>query len=327
MLKIQSLEFDNWAFMAPMAGITNLPFRRIVKKMGAGLVTTEMVSAMGLVMGQEKTLRYLAHHEDEGLLSVQIFGADPETMGDAAHIAETVSADIIDINMGCPAKKVIKTGAGGALLLDIKKIYKIIRAVRNKCMLPITVKIRAGWSSDMYVAEKVACVAQDAGANAITVHPRYVKQKFSGSADWSIIKKVKQAVSIPVIGNGNIHTPYDAFRMKDLTGCDAIMIGRAAVGSPWIFRQINDIRKGHPPFKPSLNDLKALITEHFHLLSSEIGEQKAARIMRGFLIRYTKGLPFSAKFRRQITKIKNFDNLVAIFEEHFCPMPINKSIF
>ncbi len=309
-----------------MAGITNLPFRRIAKKMGAGLVTTEMISAMGLVLGQKRTLRYLAHHEDEGLLSVQIFGSDPEVMGDAAHIAENISADIIDINMGCPAKKVIKTGAGGALLSDIKKISKIILAVRKKCTVPITVKIRAGLSVKMHVAEKVARTAQDAGADAIIIHPRYVEQKFSGSADWTIIKKVKQAVSIPVIGNGDINNPHDAFRMKDLTGCDAVMIGRAAVGNPWIFRQINDINKGYPPLKPSLDNLKDLVTEHFRLLSSETGEQKAARIMRGLLIRYTKGLPFSSRFRKQITQIKNLENLVAIFEEYFTLMPVNNSI-
>jgi len=317
MLKIGSVKLQSWAVMAPMAGITNLPFRGIVKKMGAGLVSTEMVSAMGLLRGQKKTLRYLKHNNDEAPLAVQIFGSIPDVMAEAGEIAVAAGGNIVDINMGCPARKVLKTGAGGALLLDPKTASAIIRAVRKRCSVPLTVKIRTGWSQDKEVACEIARAAEDCGADAITIHARFVKQGFAGQADWSIITNIKKHVNIPVIGNGDVFKTSDAFDMKTQTGCDGIMIGRAAVGNPWIFKHINQVESGIPTTGPSLKERKAVIMEHFDLLSVYMGEHSAARMMRGLLLQYTKGLAYSGRFRGHITRIKDTRGLVTVLNEYF----------
>jgi len=317
MFHIGALKLENHLIMAPLAGITNLPFRRIVKRLGPGLVTTEMVNAMGLVMGGEKTLRYLKSHPDEKPLSVQIFGSRSEAMATAAEIAVDAGADIIDINMGCPARKVVKTGAGGALLRNLHTIEEILSEVRNVCSVPLTVKIRSGWSPSHASTVEIALLAQDCGADAVTVHPRFVTQGFSGQADWSIISKVKEKLKIPVIGNGDVTTPRLALKMKEQTGCDGVMIGRAAVGNPWIFKQILELANGLSEHQASLNERRELILEHFRYLSMEIGENRAAKNMRGLLLSYTKGLPHSKHFRSAFTSINDIDTLVSALDEYF----------
>jgi len=317
MLQIGSIKLKNWLIMAPMAGITNLPFRLIVKTFGASLVTTEMISAMGLAQGNKRTLDYLNTHPDEKPLSVQIFGSLPEAMATATKIVIDSGADIVDINMGCPVKKVVKTGSGGFLLRDLEKAKKIVSAVRRACSVPLTVKIRAGWSNDQPVAFDIARMLEDCGVDAITIHPRSVTQGFSGHSDWKIIAKVKKHVKIPVIGNGDVFEPSMALEMKSQTGCDGVMIGRGARGNPWIFRQILEFKKGLTPHQPGLDERKALIMNHFNLLANALGENRAARIMRGLLFWYTKGLPNSCSFRRRIIAIKDLGTLTLTLDNYF----------
>lgn len=317
MMKIGSQQLENWLFMAPMAGITNLPFRLMVKGLGAGLVCTELISSIGLLRKNKGTLVHLRSRPEEKPLAIQIFGAKPETMAKAALVAVDSGADLVDINMGCPVKKVTKTGAGAALLRDLKNIEKIISAVRPACHVPLTVKIRSGWSPDEPVACEVARIVEDCGADAITLHARFATQKYSGHADWDMIARVKAQVKIPVIGNGDVRKPSHALMMKARTGCDGVMIGRAAVGNPWIFKQILHMEKGLPIEKPDLSERRALIMDHFSLLTDFMGEHKAAFPMRGLLLRYTKGLPYSSRFREKMTKIKDLESLVLFLDEYF----------
>ena len=317
MLQIGTLSIENGLIMAPMAGYTHLAFRLLIKRLGAGLVMTEMVSAMGLTMGQEKTLEYLRTHPDEKPLGVQIFGADPEAMARASMIAAEAGADLIDINMGCPVKKVVKTGAGAALLQDLGKIAAIVSAVRRACPLPLTVKIRTGWSSKEPRVNETARVIEDCGADAVTVHARFASQGFSVPADWTWIGKVKEQVRIPVIGNGDVVDPRGAIAMKGQTRCNGVMIGRGAIRNPWLFEQIMSLERGESVRDPALAERKAMIFEHFHLLSETLGEKKAALAMRGLLLSYTKGLPHSSRFREQVTKIKDSYALALTLDSYF----------
>jgi len=317
MLQIGTLKIENGLVMAPMAGYTHLPFRLLIKRLGAGLVMTEMVSAMGLAMGQRKTLGYLRTHRDEKPLGVQIFGADPAAMARAGVIAAEAGADLIDINMGCPVKKVVKTGAGAALLRDLKKMAAVVSRVRRECRLPLTVKIRPGWSPKEQVVNETARVIEDCGADAVTVHARFASHGFSVPAEWAWIARVKEQVNIPVIGNGDVVDPEGAVEMKGRTGCDGVMIGRGAVRNPWLFQQIMAFQRGKDPRDPSLSERKALILEHFRLLSETLGEKKASLAMRGLLLSYTKGLPHSSRFRDLVTKIKGSDALFETVDEYF----------
>jgi len=317
MLQIGALELENWLVMAPMAGITNLPFRLTVKGLGAGLVTTEMISAMGLTGGKQKTFGYLKSHPAEKPLAAQLFGSRSDVIARAAQMVVESGADIVDINMGCPAKKVVRTGAGASLLRDVKKVAEIVTAVRSRCPVPLTAKIRAGWSPDQTVAREIAHVIEDCGADAITIHPRFASQGFSGHADWALIGEVKDRARIPVIGNGDVLKPSHALKMKTETGCDGVMIGRGAVGNPWIFKQILDLDQGLPVSNPRLSERRSLILEHGRLLSQSIGEQRAARAMRGLLLHYTKGLPHSCRFRGRITQIKDLESLIATLDHYF----------
>ena len=317
MLKIGDLSLKNQLIMAPMAGITNPPFRLIAKRMGAGLVVTEMVSAVGLSRGHEKTFRYLDGFPEEKPLSVQIFGADPQVMAMAAEIVVEKGADLVDINMGCPARKVVKNGSGGALLRNPAAVRDMVIAVRKSCTVPLTVKIRAGWSPDEANFLEIAGIIEDCGADAIAVHPRFVKQGFSGQADWRIILEVKKNLSIPVIGNGDVFKPELALRMREETGCDGVMVGRGAMGNPWIFRQILDLEKGLEARPPDLSERKAVILEHFALLSRVIGEDRASKMMRGLLLGYTKGLPHSSRFRGSFTGVNNFNTMISTLDNYF----------
>jgi nifR3 family TIM-barrel protein len=277
-----------------------------------------MVSAMGLVLGKKKTHDYLKSHPAEKPLAIQIFGSKADIMAAAAEIAVEAGAAIIDLNMGCPAKKVVKTGAGGALLRDLQKIKEIVSSVRKTCPVPLTVKIRTGWSpTEGTAAEEIALLAEDCGADAVTVHPRFVSQGFSGHADWTIISKVKGRLSIPVIGNGDIVNPVLAKKIKHQTCCDGVMIGRAAVENPWIFKQILAFERGEAVRQPLLNERRAVILEHFRLLSLLKGEIRAAKNMRGLLLAYTKGLPHSRRFRSTFTSINDIETLISALDRYF----------
>jgi tRNA-dihydrouridine synthase B len=317
MLQIGSLRIENSLILAPMAGYTHLAFRLLIKRLGAGLVMTEMVSAVGLSMGHKKTLEYIRSHPDEKPLGVQIFGADPQAMARAAAIATDAGADLIDINMGCPVRKVVKTGAGAALLRDLKKAAHTISAVRSASPLPLTVKIRTGWSPKEAGACEVARVIEDCGADALTLHPRFASQGFSVPAKWDWITRVRGEVRIPVIGNGDVFEPSQALELRKQTGCSGVMIGRGALRNPWIFEQTMSLARGEAIRHPRLEERKALITEHFHLLSETLGDEKAALSMRGILLSYTKGLPCSGRFREQLTVIKDPGTLNRAIDLYF----------
>lgn len=317
MLSIGTLKLENSLILAPMAGITNLAFRLMVKRLGAGLVFSEMVSVEGLIRGHKKTFEYLKTHSKEKPLGVQIFGSKPESMSRATQMAIDAGADLIDINMGCPVKKVTKTGAGASLLSDPDAVARIVTAVRIASSVPVTAKIRAGWSPNEPSAIEISKIIEDCGADAISVHARFATTRYSAPADWSVIRQVKEKRSIPIIGNGDIFKAVHALKMKTQTGCDGVMIGRGAVGNPWLFKQINDIEQGNAPEEPSIDDRRDFIMEHFKALSNIMGEYKASRAMRGLLIMYSKGLPGSGRFREKISKIRDFNTLVSILDDYF----------
>lgn len=243
-MHIGTVELDNPTIFAPLAGITNLPLRLMAKKAGCALVCSEMVSACGLVYGSEKTLALLDTTVEEKPLSVQIFGSDWAIMAEAASRVQTAGADIVDINFGCSVRKILKSGSGSALMREPQKAEMVIKAVRQAIAIPLTIKIRSGWDASGYEALQLARIAQENGVDAVTLHPRTARQGFGGRADWSLIGKIKQQLKIPVIGNGDIATAADAMAMMEQTGCDAVMVGRAAIGNPLLFAQISDRMAG-----------------------------------------------------------------------------------
>ena len=317
MLEIGNIKLENRFILAPMAGITNLPFRLLIKSLGAGLVYSEMVSSMGIHLNQKKTMEYLISSPAEKPLAVQIFGSDPSIMAMAAQKVVENGADIVDINMGCPVKKVTKTGSGAALLKNLDRAQKIISAVRMACPVPLTVKIRTGWSGGDMVACDAARLIEDCGADAVILHARTAAQGYSGNADWDMITRVKERLKIPVIGNGDINGPEDIFRMMEQTGCDGVMIGRASSRNPWIFRQAIEYEKGNSLYVPDVCERRRLIMEHYTHLTGAVGDRKAMLCMRGLLLRYTKGLPGSSRFRDAFTKIKDFKSLINAIDGYF----------
>ena len=317
MFTIGTLHLKNWLILAPMSGRTNLPFRLIVKNMGAGLVSTGMISAAGLSRGQAKTHGYLDTHPDERPVTAQIFGSEPEILSTSAQIVAESGVDVIDINMGCPARKVVKTGSGAALMRDAKKAARIILAVRRGTTLPLTIKIRAGWSPQEANALEIAKVVEDSGADGVSIHPRFANQGFSGKADWTIIRRIKKSVKIPVIGSGDITTPSLAFKMRSETGCDGVMIGRAALSNPWIFKQILDIEEKGSFTPPDLDNRHRLILEHYMLLIRYLGERRATNLMRGLLILYTKGLPYRRFLKGSISELDGREKLLTVLSTYF----------
>ena len=292
--KIGNVELKNNVVLAPMAGISNSAYRTIIKEMGAGLVVCEMVSDKAIYYGSKKTIDMLYMTDFERPISQQIFGSDKETFVTAAKfIYENMKPDIIDINMGCPVPKVaVGAQAGSALLKDPNKVYEIVKAVVDSVPIPVTVKIRSGWDENSINAVEIAKVIENAGASAITIHPRTRKQGYSGHADWNIIKQVKKNVSIPVIGNGDITSPFDAKKMLDETGCDAIMIGRGVLGNPWLIKEcIEYLDNGTLPSEVTIKDKVDMIKHHLDLLIKTKPLKVALLEIRSHAAWYLKGLP------------------------------------
>ena len=314
-MKIGSVVLDNITILAPLAGISNLPFRLSAKASGCGLVCSEMISANGLVHRSSKTHEMLKSRIEEKPLSVQIFGSDPYVMAEAAAIVEASGADLLDINLGCAVKKVLKTGAGAALMKTPKKAEKIFLAVRKAISIPFTVKMRAGWDKSGNEAFAIAKVAEAGGVDGIAVHPRLATQGFGGKADWSLITAIKNSVSIPVIGNGDIVTPEDVLNMKKKTGCDAVMIGRAAIGNPWLFSQVASLMNGKESVPPDLSERFDAMTKYLNISIECFGEKRACRMMRSHLGWFVKGLRYSSRFRESIKELSTEREALSLIGE------------
>jgi tRNA-dihydrouridine synthase B len=304
-MQIGSLTLANNTILAPLAGITNLPFRLMAKEAGCGLVCSEMVSSHGLVYRNEKTLKMLESTPEEKPLSVQIFGAEPDILAEAAAIVESSGADLVDINFGCAVRKVVRTGSGVALMRTPDLAEDLLKAVRRAIRIPLTIKIRSGWDASGAQAANISRIAENCGVDAVTVHPRTAGQLFNGPADWSVIKAVKEAVSIPVIGNGDIMAAGDATRMLNETGCDGVMIGRKAIGNPGIFtRVVARINGEEDPAEDILRRFDLMI-RFLQASIKYIGEEQACRMMRSRLGWFTKGLPRSSRFRESIKHLSS----------------------
>ena len=314
-MKIGSVVLDNITILAPLAGITNLPFRLLAKASGCGLVCSEMISSNGLVHRSSKTHELLESRIEEKPLSVQIFGSDPYVMAEAAAIVEASGADILDVNLGCAVKKVLKTGSGAALMKAPSKAEKIFLAVRKAISIPLTVKMRAGWDKSCSEAFAIAKVAEAGGVDGITVHPRLATQGFGGKADWSLITAIKNSVSIPVIGNGDIVTPEDVLTMKKETGCDAVMIGRAAIGNPWLFSQVTSLMNGNESVSPDLSERFEAMTKYLNISIECFGEKRACRMMRSHLGWFVKGLRYSSRFRESIKELSTEKEALSLIGE------------
>ncbi len=319
MFKIGNVDIKNQVILAPMAGVSNTSFRKIIKEMGAGLMYAEMVSDKAITYGSKKTYELLKMDDIERPIAQQIFGSDKESFVSAAKtIYEAQHPDIIDINMGCPVPKVaIKNQAGSALLKDPRKIKEIVASVVDAVPCPVTVKIRSGWDEKTINAVEVAKVCESAGASAIAIHARTRSQGYSGNANWNIIKQVKESVSIPVIGNGDIKTCYDAKRMLDETKCDAIMIGRGVLGNPWLIKECVDyLEEGIPPKSVSYQEKIDMMKRHYELLKEDKGEIGASLEIRTFILYYLKGLPGSKEVKNKICQTKSADEIFRILDEY-----------
>ena len=316
-MKIGNVQLDNEVFLSPMAGVTDLPFRTICKEKGCGMLYTEMINAKALCYDDENTKKMLNLEDDGHPVAVQICGSDPEYMGKAASIMNQYTNDILDINMGCPAPKVIKNGDGSALMRNPKLAAEVLTAVVKNSEKPVTLKIRKGWDDNSVNALEIAKIAEECGISALAIHGRTREQFYSGKADWDIIAEIKQSINIPVIGNGDVFDVQDAVNMLEKTKCDAIMIGRGSQGNPWIFNRINHYMKtGEVLPEPTLEEKISTAIKHMNLAVAEHGEYVAVREMRKHIGWYLKGLKNSAKYRDQINKITDYKEVISMLEEY-----------
>jgi len=315
--KIGHVILDNNVILAPMAGVTDLPFRMICKELGCGMACTEMVSAKAIFHHNKNTKPLLKIDPKEGPVSLQLFGNDPYIMSEMAKKIEPLNFAILDINMGCPVPKIVNNGEGSALLKNPKLVGEIIEAIVHAIRKPVTVKIRKGFDETHANAIKIAKIAQESGASAVIVHGRTREQYYSGMADWTIIGEVKERVGIPVIGNGDIKTARDAKAMIHQTGCDGVMIGRGAQGNPWLFKEIKDyFDTGHIPERPTPDKVIKMILRHTEDEIAFTDEYMGIRKMRKHIAWYTAGFPGSSKLRNQVNQIESFDELKDLLLEY-----------
>lgn len=317
-LTIGNVTLDNNVILAPMAGVTDMPFRLLCREMGAGMVCMEMVSAKAIYYNNKNTEELLAVHPGEGAVSLQLFGSDPEIVAQMAARIEERPFSVLDFNMGCPVPKVVNNGEGSALMKTPKLAEKLLTALVKAVKKPVTVKIRKGFDADCVNAVEIAKIAESCGVAAVAVHGRTRAQYYSGRADWDIIRQVKEAVKIPVIGNGDVDSPKAAKALLDTTGCDGVMIGRAAQGNPWIFREtVRFLEDGSLLPPPDRAEKREVVLRHAALLRNVKGEYTAVREMRKHLAWYTAGMPHSARFRGMINSIETMEGLFAGVEEIF----------
>ncbi len=312
-MKIGNVEIKTPIALGPMAGVTDLPFRILCKEMGCGLLYTEMVSAKAIYYKNKNTEELLATQEGEAPIAVQLFGSDPQIMADMAKVVEERPFDMIDVNMGCPVPKVVNNHEGSALMKEPKLVEQILTQMVKAVKKPVTIKIRKGFDDDCVNAVEIAKIAEGCGVSAVAVHGRTRAQYYSGQADWDIIRQVKENISIPVIGNGDITCATDAKKMIEQTGCDGIMIGRAAQGNPWIFARVKHfLETGEELEKPSLQQVKEMILRHGKMLIEEKGEFTGVREMRKHVAWYTTGYPNSANLRREVNLTESYEELVEL---------------
>ena len=314
-LKIGNVELENNLILAPMAGVTDLPYRLICRSMGCGMVVTEMVSAKDILYKNKNTKTLLEVLPQERPAAVQLFGSDPDILGEIAAQIEDGPYDMIDFNMGCPVPKIVGNGEGSALMREPKKVEQILSSMVRHVKKPVTVKFRKGFNDTSVNAVEIAKIAESCGVAAVAVHGRTREQYYSGKADWEIIRQVKEAVKIPVIGNGDVFQPEDAEAMLKRTGCDGVMIGRGAKGNPWIFsRTQHYLETGEILPGPSVAEIRDMILHHGSLLSQYKGEKMAMREMRKHMAWYTAGLPHSAALRNEINQIETLDEMKQLLE-------------
>lgn len=315
-LKIGTVELENPYILAPMAGVTDLPFRLLCKEQGAGLLCMEMVSAKAIQYNNKNTKALLEIHPEELPVSLQLFGSDPDVISEIAKRIEELPFSILDINMGCPVPKIVKNGEGSALMKNPKLVYEIVRKTTRAIQKPVTVKIRKGFDDTCINAVEIAKIIEDAGGKAVAVHGRTREQYYSGKADWDIIRQVKEAVSIPVIGNGDVVSGESAIAIQKETGCDGVMIGRGAQGNPWIFSELLEYEQtGKMPQRPSVEAIRKMMLRHAQLQMQYKGEYLGIREMRKHVSWYTSGLPNSAKLRDEINRVDNYEELEKLLEE------------
>ena len=315
-LKIGTAELENPYILAPMAGVTDLPFRLLCKEQGAGLLCMEMVSAKAIQYNNKNTKALLEIHPEELPVSLQLFGSDPDVISEIAKRIEELPFSILDINMGCPVPKIVKNREGSALMKNPKLVYEIVRKTARAIQKPVTVKIRKGFDDTCINAVEIAKIIEDAGGKAVAVHGRTREQYYSGKADWDIIRQVKEAVSIPVIGNGDVVSGESAIAIQKETGCDGVMIGRGAQGNPWIFSELLEYeRTGKMPLRPSVEAIKKMMSRNAQLQMQYKGEYLGIREMRKHVSWYTSGLPNSAKLRDEINRVESYEELEQLLEE------------
>ena len=321
-LTIGNVTLDNCYVLGPMAGVTDLPFRLLCREQGAGLLCMEMISAKGILYNNKNTESLLQIHPDEMPVSLQLFGSDPKIVSEMAKRIEERPFSILDINMGCPVPKIVRNGEGSALMKNPKLVYELVSATVKAIQKPVTVKIRKGFDDEHVNAVEIAKIIEEAGASAVAVHGRTREQYYSGTADWSIIRKVKEAVDIPVIGNGDITCAKDVLRMQEETGCDGFMIGRRAKGNPWIFKEIlHFFETGEELPRPSLEEVVAMMLRHGQMMIDFKGEYIGVREMRKHVAWYTFGFPGAAKLREKVNHTETYEDLEELLQTYLKANP------